>query len=160
MNTTEQFERAAVQHGCRIDMVNGRMHYISVTGEGIAMIGPQAQRRKGWRWPYKKHRPAARCSTYLNARADDPALVRIMHSEVDNMLRELQHVNSVETPLPSAPQPTPSKWMRFKERWTSRFYDQEWHTGMRNVAGDVLMWTVTAFLVVVLAKGALWLLSL
>lgn len=160
-NTTEQFQIAASLHGCRLDRVNGRMHYVSVNTEGIAMVGPQAQRRKGWRWPYKKSRSAVRCSTYLNAGADSPELVRIMHSEANSMLKELA-VENIEmpwppTPPPPAPQPAPSRWAVFKDKWTSRFYDQEWHRGVRNVCGNIIMFAVTAITLVAAIKGILWL---
>jgi hypothetical protein len=54
----------------------------------------------------------------------------------------------------------PTRWQRVRDWFTDRFYDEEWHRGMRNTAGTLLMWSFTVAASVCFGKGMLWILSL
>lgn len=70
-------------------------------------------------------------------------------------------VNRAFAPMLQAMQPSPPRgWRRLWGAVVDRFYDEDWHRGMRNTAATVLMWGFTVASVVCFGKGMLWILSL
>lgn len=161
MNDLQQFEASALHHGWRIDMVDGKKHYVSNNGKGIAMVGPRARRRKGWSWPKRKAtegQAAVARALYWDGEAANPALVRIVQNEV-SFLERVPRVN-IKVSLPPAPPQKVGRFTKAKNWCVDRFYSPNWHYAVRQSALNVMLWALTAFTVLALVKGALWLISL
>lgn len=139
------FRTLAQRNGFREDLVDGKMHYITRTDRGEAVIGPVRHRRL---WRKKK----AEASGSRLMTPEEMALAnsaRIINAQFSEMAEGLRRSGFIP------PAPPPRSLAGRMRDWA---HDDEWHKASRNVAADILMWTVTITMVVACGKALLWLL--
>lgn len=160
-----------VLHGWREDRVGGRRHYVGRDERNRAVVGP-VRHGKGLLNVFRKRK----AKPFVEPPATERALkVIIDHRAVMEAARKAQQhdqqmqegtrtvdfskLTGTVTPPPPAP-PQDGVVRRITKWCKEKFYDHEWQKAMQNTAGNVLLWSFTAFAVLTFAKGAWWLLSL
>jgi hypothetical protein len=158
------FATLALRNGVRVDLVADRHRYIT-NEENRAVIGPVRHRRT-WGWKRRGQKAAtgqlAAPQERLMTSADmDTDIVKAVASIADGFARVQlgDQLRMVMPPQPSPPQDTRGRWRKMADWWLDRFYNEEWHRGMRNCAIDLVMWGFAVAAVVTFGKGLLWVLS-
>lgn len=124
--------------GYNEETINGRRHYVGRDDKMRAVIGPVRHRVGGM---FRKKRGPV-----------PPESAETVRMPFASLAADTQKLFAG---FPAPPPPPPSR-RRFRDWVTEKFYDDEWHKGIRNTAFDVLMWSFTAASVVMMAKATVW----
>lgn len=152
--------------GYREEKMRGRSYYVGSNDKGRAIVGPVRHRAKGWfgrgfRKSKKTQLPAQERTMKIVINEEAMRRMVAEANKTSSLSKAVQNLRtSLTLPQSPAPQKEPGMFRRIANWCTELWYDEEWHKGARNTAGNILLWSFTAFAVLVFVKGALWVLSM
>lgn len=154
-------------YGYREVEIGGRYYYVGRDGRGAALVGP-ARRGTGLmnslRRRKRKRGPLPVQGETLTVQIDEEAVQKYERESSYGYGLLPENTKTVDFSKLSTyappPQEKPSMPRRVFTWCKEKFYDENWQKGMTNTAGNVLLWSFTAFALLVFAKGAWWVLSM